>query len=90
MVRRVADYRFCSHGMWCQSGRHPFADSVTQHALPMLAHLFSFKNLAELKAQMDMVLLEKSAPERSPPATWTLAAGSPPPTASPSSVPPIP
>ncbi|MCP5488514.1 MAG: hypothetical protein H7A43_07675 [Verrucomicrobia bacterium] len=23
MVRRVADYRFCSHGMWCQSGRHP-------------------------------------------------------------------
>ena len=60
MVRRVADYRFCSHGMWCQSGRHPFADSVTQHALPMLAHLFNFKNLAELKAQMDTLLLEKS------------------------------
>jgi REP element-mobilizing transposase RayT len=36
MVADPADYRFCSYGEWAQSGRHPFAESLTCRLIPAL------------------------------------------------------
>ena len=63
MTKHVADYRFCSHGMWHQSGRHPFAENVVQRALPVFAHLFGFRNLADIKAHMNEALKEEAGPQ---------------------------
>jgi REP element-mobilizing transposase RayT len=59
ITRCIAEYRFCSHGIWCQSGRHPFADNVIRRALPMLSHLFGFTNITELKTHMDAILADE-------------------------------
>ncbi len=36
MVADPADYRFCSCGIWAQSGRHPFEDHVRTFLIPAL------------------------------------------------------
>ena len=36
MVADPADYRFCTYGVWVQTGRHPFADAFRAHLLPAL------------------------------------------------------
>lgn len=63
MVEDAADYRFCSHGAWHQSGRHPFADNVTHCLLPMLQDLFGLCTLDEIRDRMDQALAEKAESE---------------------------
>jgi hypothetical protein len=36
MVEHAGDYRFCTFGVWRQSGRHPFAAEATELLVPML------------------------------------------------------
>ncbi len=36
MVADPADYRFCSYGVWVQTGQHPFAEAFTQTLIPAL------------------------------------------------------
>jgi len=36
LVKRAGAYRFGSYGAWKQTGRHPYADHVRQHILPLL------------------------------------------------------
>jgi putative transposase len=36
MVKHPGDYRFCSYGVWRQSGKHPCADNVEELVAPML------------------------------------------------------
>lgn len=59
MVEQVADYRFCSHGYWLQSGRHPFSGNVRRTALPMLWDLFGLQDLSEIRAAMGKALAGK-------------------------------
>lgn len=35
MVKRAGDYRFCSFGVWFQTGRHPFEQNLIELILPM-------------------------------------------------------
>jgi REP element-mobilizing transposase RayT len=60
MVADPADYRFCSHGAWHQSGRHPFAANLATCILPMLNKLFGLSTLDEVRARMDQTLAEKA------------------------------
>ncbi len=36
IVNDPADYRFCSYGVWAQSGHHPFAEALATHLIPAL------------------------------------------------------
>ena len=36
MVQHAGEYRFCSFGVWRQSGRHPFADNMRKLILPLI------------------------------------------------------
>ncbi len=36
IVTDPADYRFCSYGVWMQSGHHPFAEALVAHLIPAL------------------------------------------------------
>ena len=60
MVRRAADYRFCSHGVWHQTGRHPFSDDMSQVALPMLKDILSVEDVSALRDRMDAALDESN------------------------------
>ena len=60
MVKTVADYRFCSHGYWMQSGRHPYARNVRETGLPMLRALFGIKELADIRTAMEKALAGKA------------------------------
>ena len=60
MVADPADYRFCSHGAWRQSGRHPFAGNLATCMLPMLKSLFGLSTLDEVRARMDQALADKA------------------------------
>jgi REP element-mobilizing transposase RayT len=60
MVMNAADYRFCSHGAWHQSGRHPFAANVKATALPVLRGMFGLESLMEIRERMDMALAAKA------------------------------
>jgi putative transposase len=59
MVKNAADYRFCSHGVWHQTGRHPFSRNLVRTALPMLQGMFGWKTLTEIRQQMDQALIWK-------------------------------
>ena len=48
MVKHAADYRFCSYGLWRQSGRHPFYSNAAKLVLPLLG-------MADLNAVMEML-----------------------------------
>lgn len=64
MVTDAADYRFCSHGVWHQTGRHPFEQNVAAIILPLMNGLFGVSSLVEIRSQMDRNLAEKE--EREP------------------------
>jgi len=36
IVKDAGEYRFCSYGAWCQSGRHPFAAHVLAFLIPSI------------------------------------------------------
>lgn len=36
LVADPGNYRFSSYGVWCQSGRHPFAEALQEHLIPAL------------------------------------------------------
>jgi len=63
MVQDAADYRFCSYGVWCQSGRHPFAGNVAAVALPMLRDCFGLKGFSEVRHAMAEALAGKAGHE---------------------------
>lgn len=56
MVDNAADYRYGSHGVWHQTGRHPFANNLKATALPMLQTLLGIFELSEIRARLDQVL----------------------------------
>jgi len=56
IVRHASEYRFGSHGMWHQAGRHPFSRNMLERALPMLKALFGWNTLAEIREHMDEAL----------------------------------
>ena len=52
MVADPADYRFCSYGVWAQTGRHPFEDSLREALLPSLPEGLSNLTPKELRAAL--------------------------------------
>ncbi len=66
IVEQACDYRFCSHGAWRQSGRHPFAANVKTLALPMLRDLFGFNSLPQIRKAMEKALAGKAWFEEMP------------------------
>ncbi|MBP7828869.1 MAG: hypothetical protein KA248_03010 [Kiritimatiellae bacterium] len=60
IVETVADYRFCSHGIWHQTGCHPFEENVLTVMVPMLSRLFGLERLAEIRDHLDRALAEKA------------------------------
>ena len=66
MVQNAADYRFCSHGAWHQSGRHPFSANLQATALPMLQSLLGLDSLAQVREHMDQALAVKADQEVEP------------------------
>ena len=63
MVEDAADYRSCSHGVWHQSGRHPFAENLAECMMPMLKDLFGLSTLSEVRERMDQSLAEMAEKE---------------------------
>ncbi len=63
MVQNVGTYRFCSHGVWLQSGRHPFARNIKEVALPMLRDCFGIKGITDIRNRMDEALAYKAGQE---------------------------
>jgi REP element-mobilizing transposase RayT len=63
MVPAVSQYRFCSHGVWGQSGRHPFAEDVASAALPMLKDVLGVADLPSIQKAMDEALSEPPSAE---------------------------
>ena len=59
MVKHAGDYRFCTYGMWRQSGRHPFYNNAAKLILPLLG-------MADLNAVMEILgnELGEDCPER--------------------------
>lgn len=60
MVDDAANYRFCSHGKWRQSGQHPFQENVTEILLPLMNSLFGLQSIGELRDRMDQAMAAKS------------------------------
>jgi REP element-mobilizing transposase RayT len=60
MVNNAADYRFCSHGVWHQTGTHPFEATLIEHVLPMLKDGFGLANLREIRDRMDEELAQRA------------------------------
>lgn len=52
IVESPADYRFCSFGMWTNTGYHPFAINVKDALFPSIQGFYPFRNLDELYASM--------------------------------------
>ena len=63
MVHDAADYRFCSHGVWHQAGRHPFQENMEALMLPLINRLFGLTSLREVRDRMDFVLAGKAERE---------------------------
>ncbi len=63
MVKDAADYRFCSHGVWHQTGRHPFEEHVSLVLMPLLGGLFGPITLLDVRNRMDQVLAERAGQE---------------------------
>lgn len=68
MVATPAEYRFCTFGEWSASTRHPFADSVERHLMPMFRGLLHTETQFELQRLMRMEFARVAAVEarRSP------------------------
>jgi len=63
MVSDAADYRFCSHGYWHQTGSHPYQENVTALILPLMNSLFGISTMNELRDRMDQALAAKAERE---------------------------
>ena len=64
IVGEAGEYRFGSHGVWVQSGRHPFAGNVKALALPMLGDLFGLNTLLQIRDAMENALSGKPGSAR--------------------------
>ncbi len=60
IVKRAADYRFGSYGIWMQSGRHPFAEEVQAAALPMFQETFGLRRLEDIRQALGRTLAGKA------------------------------
>jgi len=60
MVQDTADYRFCSHGIWHQTGRHPFQKNIYALILPLMNSLFGITSIREIRDRMDQALADKA------------------------------
>jgi REP element-mobilizing transposase RayT len=56
MVKDASDYRFCSYGIWQQTGRHPFAEHITCSLMPMLNSLLGIHSPTEIRTRMSQAL----------------------------------
>ena len=63
MVNDAADYRFCSHGAWHQTGQHPFREHIETLMLPLMNSLFGLTSWREIRDRMDFVLAGKAERE---------------------------
>ena len=63
MVADPADYRFCSYGVWAQTGRHPFEDSLRETLLPALPEGLNNLTPTELRAALAERFARQAAEE---------------------------
>lgn len=61
LVKRAGAYRFGSYGAWKQTGRHPYADHVRQHILPLLG----VDNIDAVQQMLDGTLDGAPPPDQS-------------------------
>ena len=63
MVNNPADYRFCSFGVWIQSGRHPFHDTLEKLLFPVLQGLFGVGSTTEVLRMLSQEFARHRAQE---------------------------
>ena len=63
MVKHPADYRFCSFGVWVQSGRHPFEKTLETLLLPVLRGLLGVESVAEVRRMLGQEFARHRAEE---------------------------
>jgi putative transposase len=63
MVKHPGDYRFCSYGVWRQSGKHPCADNLQELVAPMLG----CRELQEIWNILDPFMTPENPPEGAEP-----------------------
>jgi REP element-mobilizing transposase RayT len=77
-ARMVADpggYRFCSYGVWTQTGRHPFEEAVREILIPDLPEHLRGLALKALRAALAAEFARLAAEDRAKAAAQTPAAG---------------
>ena len=68
MVADPADYRFCSYGVWAQSGRHPFEENAQELLVPTLGPMLQAEGLPGLEQELRKEFARLAAEEaRQPP-----------------------
>ena len=63
MVKNPADYRFCSFGVWAQSGRHPFEKTLEECLLPVLRGLLGVESTGEVQRVLNQEFARHRAEE---------------------------
>ena len=63
MAKNPADYRFCSFGVWAQSGSHPFEKTLETLLLPVLQGLFGVGSAAEVRRMLGQEFARHRAQE---------------------------
>ena len=63
MVKDPADYRFCSFGVWVQSGKHPFHDTLEKRLFPVLQGLLGVGSTAEVRRMLSQEFARHRAEE---------------------------
>lgn len=58
MVNNAGDYRFCSYGVWCHSGSHPFGSAFVETMMPLLKGLFGLESLSAIKDALSKAFQE--------------------------------
>jgi REP element-mobilizing transposase RayT len=64
MVADPGDYRFCSYGIWAQTGRHPFEEAVREILVPALPEHLSRLGLKALRAELATEFARLAAEDR--------------------------
>jgi REP element-mobilizing transposase RayT len=64
MVADPADYRFCSFGVWAQTGRHPFAQALLEVLRPALPDELNSLDPKDLRAALSAEFARLAAEER--------------------------
>ena len=73
MVKDPADYRFCSYGVWAQTGRHPLAVGVMEALSPALPDRLKGLGMKELRAELREEFSRLAAEDRGELAAQTKA-----------------